>query len=276
MAYYPRARASKKIKRQYKKAQEKNKPVRQSNSQETRRSQQQIFETTLKRLHTLGNQKFATSPFSEHFNYWLRTVETILNEFETQPNIDADEQFIKERTQTLTTIKLQLEKHREKENTFEKQIIKLSTAKNRIQQVKKDYLISISTLTKQRTDALKQLNNELEDLKREQDQIIKTKTGFFRGISRKEREQKEAIIVQKYLDKQQELEITTLSFKEKQKQLKEEFENKQEPLIEDIKKFQNYVKETDEDSSLEDRWHACESLMDIINNFFQRKISNTV
>jgi hypothetical protein len=284
MGYQSRTRSNKKGIREYRKAfREKSKTNKRSNKHATKQdweekttpSQQQIFEITLKRLHTLGNQKFGSSPFSEHFERWLLTVETVLDEFEAQPDINIDDQFTKERNQILTTIKMQLENHQQRENTIERQINSLSGAKKRLQQTNNEYLTKSLTLKNQKTITLKRLNNELEILKKEQDQIIKLKAGIFRGISKKEREQKETLAVQKHLDKQQEFEVTVLNFKEKQKQLKEEFEGKRDPLLEDVKNLQKCIKDIDEDSSLEERWLTCETLRDTINNFFQRKISKT-
>jgi hypothetical protein len=280
MGYHFRARTSKKSIREYKKTfQEKNKQSSKRNKHNTKQnieektvpSQQQIFEITLKRLHTLGNQKFGSSPFSEHFNRWLQTVKTVLAEFESHSNIKIDEQFIEECKQILETVKLQLENCQQQEIILEKQMINLSGAKKRLQETNREYLTKTLIIKEQKIVTLKRLNNELEVLKREQNQIVKLKTGFFRGISKKEREQKENIVVQRYLDKQQEFEVATLVFKEKQKQLKEEYESKQETLFEEAKKFQKCVREMDEDSSLEERWFACESLKDVLNNFFQRK-----
>jgi regulator of sigma D len=282
MGYHPRAYSSKKASREYKKAFQKKKPSnkqvdRQDNRQvweeKTVFTFQQIFEITLKRLHTLGNQKFGLSPFSEHFDRWLLNVETILNEFENQSDINIDEQFVKERDQVIATIKLQLETRRQQETSLEIRISDIADVKNCLQQTKKEYQTKAVVLRSKKITAVKRLNREMEIIKKEQEQTIKIKPGFFRGITKKEREQKETMVMQRYNDKQQELEIVVLDFKEKQKQLKEDYENKCMPLIEAVKNFQKYTKEMDTDNSLEERWFACETLIDVINNFFQRKVS---
>jgi hypothetical protein len=280
MGYRPRTQSSKKISREYKKTFQKKKQTnKRSNIHDTKQnweektvsSQQQIFEITLKRLHTLGNQKFGSSPFSEHFDRWLLNVEAVLNEFETQPKVNVDEQFTKERNQAVAAVKLQLENRRQQETSLEVQINDVSNAKNRLQQIKKEYLTKTLVLKSQKITAVKRLNKELEALKKEQYQIVKMKTGFFRGITKKEREQRENLTMQHHSDKQQELEVTVLDFKEKQKQLREEYEKKCTPLLEELKVFQKCTKEMDEDNSLEERWFACEALSDAVNNFFQRK-----
>ena len=41
-------------------------------------TEREVSEVTLKRLHTLGIQKFGSSPFSEHFDRWLTNVTVVL------------------------------------------------------------------------------------------------------------------------------------------------------------------------------------------------------
>src|SRR5512137_2406693 len=57
---------------------------------------EEISDRTLKRLHTLGAQKFGSSPFSQHFDRWLFDLKAVLFEFESNPNVGADEQLINE------------------------------------------------------------------------------------------------------------------------------------------------------------------------------------
>src|SRR5512137_400707 len=64
-------------------------------------SEREISEVTLKRLHTLGIQKFGSSPFNQHFDRWLMNITTVLGEFESHPNIKVDDEFVKERSKIL-------------------------------------------------------------------------------------------------------------------------------------------------------------------------------
>jgi uncharacterized phage infection (PIP) family protein YhgE len=282
MGYQPRTRTPKRAIREFKKAfREKGKTAKRANrhaskqiwEEKTVQSEQQVFEATFKRLHTLGNQKFGSSPFSEHFDRWLLNVEAVLDEFEAQPEMKVDEQFVRERNSALVAIKLQLENRRKREAQLEEQINSLSNAKNRLQQLNNEYLTKVTALKGKKNAAVKRLNREISDLKKEQDRIIQLKTGFFRGISKKEREEKEVDVVQRLSDKQQELEVTVLDFRERQERFREEFDRKREPALEDVKVFQKRLRDSEEDGSLEERWFACEAIIDVINNFYQRKTS---
>jgi hypothetical protein len=97
------------------------------------------------------------------------------------------------------------------------------------------------------------------------------KTGFFRRVSRKKREQKEIAVAQELNDKQTELELVMLNFSAKHKELRTEYDRKREPVLEEIKKFRRIIQKLETDDSLEERWFTCEALIDAVNSFLQRK-----
>jgi uncharacterized phage infection (PIP) family protein YhgE len=234
-----------------------------------------ISEATLKRLHTLGSQKFGSSPFSQHFVRWLANVEAVLAEFESHPTIGVDDQFLQEYTQTLAAIRQQLEDRRRKEATVDQEIVKLSERRNDIQQINTDYVTAVKEVKARKRGETKRIQSDINRLKKEQDRVIRLKTGFFRGISKKERERKEAEITQELVEKQNELELATLNFNAQQRKLREEYEEKREPVLEQIKFYRQLIRNAETDGSLEERWFACEALIDAVNTFLQRKASQS-
>jgi len=236
-------------------------------------TEREISEVTLRRLHTLGSQKFGSSPYSQHFERWLSNIESVLAEFESHLNIGVDDQFVKEYNEILTIIKQQLENRRRREATIDQEIKYLTECRSQFQQINAEYITMEKTRRIQKNREVKRLNKEISHLKKEQDKVIQIKTGFFRGISRKEREQKEFEIIQELNAKQTELELLILDFNSEQKRFQEDFEAKREPVLEQIKRFRKMVREVETDSSLEERWFACEALIDSVNTFLQRKAS---
>lgn len=234
-------------------------------------TEREISELTLKRLHTLGIQKFGSSPFSEHFDRWVQNVTAVLGEFESNPNIGVDDQFVKECAQTLSSIKLQLEGICRKEAALDQELNSLSDWKSRLKLINKEYATLTGAIKGQRNREIKRLYSIINGLKRDQDEVIRMKTGFFRGVSRKNREQKEIAITQEINDKQTELEVVMLDFTAKQKELQAEYDRKREPVLEEIKKFRRIIQNLETDGSLEERWFACEALIDAVNTFLQRK-----
>ena len=234
-------------------------------------TEREVSELTLRRLHTLGTQKFGSSPFSEHFDRWLTNVTAVLDEFKSHPNIAVDDQFVTECSQTFSSIKHQLEKIGRRETALDQELNNLSDWRSRLKLINKEYATSAGAIKSQRNRETKLLYNTINHLKKEQDVVIRMKTGFFRGISKKNREQKEVAVVQELNDKQTELELVMLDFNAKQKELRAEYERKREPVLEEIKKFRKIIQVLETDGSLEERWFACEALIDALNTFLQRK-----
>jgi len=239
-------------------------------------SEREVSEATLKRLHTLGIQKFGSSPFSEHFDRWIANVEAVLCEFKSNPNIGLDEQFVTECSQILSSIKHQLESISRKEASLDQELNKLSDWRSRLKQINKEYAALTGSTKGQRNREIKRLYSTIDHLKKDQDEVIRMKTGFFRGVSRKKREQKETVIMQELNDKQTELELVMLDFSIKQKELRAEYDKKREPILEEIKKFRRIIQIMETDGSLEERWFACEALIDAVNTFLQRKSTQPI
>ncbi len=202
-------------------------------------------------------------------------VTAVLDEFESHPNINVDNEFVRERAQTFSTIKVQLENLSRKEATIDQELKNQSDWRNRLKQINKEYATLTSAIRSQRNREIKRLNGIINRLKKDQDNVIRMKTGFFRGISRKDREQKEGAIVQELNNRQTELEFVMLDFGVKQKELQAEYDRKKEPVLVQIKKFHKIIQNLEMDGSLEERWFACETLIDALNTFLQRKASQS-
>jgi len=199
------------------------------------------------------------------------SVETALFDFEANPNVDVDEEFQRQREQILYTIKQQLIKRRQEEATLAEEYENLQNSKQLLGQIKIEQINSLKELRTWKKDELKQLYSSISGLKKSQNEVIRIKTGFFRGMSRKEQEQKEMEIAQSLSRKQTQLELAMLSFREAQRKLQDEYEKKRAPVFERIKGFQKKIDEMETDGSLEERWFACEALADAVNTFLQRK-----
>jgi hypothetical protein len=256
--------------RERKKDKKRAQPIKHSPKCKHKVVAQEIAEITLRRLHTLGKQKFASTPYSDHFNRWLANVEEVLSEFELHPTITLDDQYIEERTETLTNIKRDLEERQKKEATLDQKIKNLAFQKSNLQLINTEFAARANALKAKRSQEIKRFNNQLEHLRKEQEKVIRLKTGFFRGISRKSREQKEVDIAQEITEVQKNLELALLDFKAQKNKLQNDFERKREPLLEEIKICQRDISGLDIDGSLEERWFSCQTLMDSLNILLQR------
>lgn len=230
-----------------------------------------VVKKTLKQLRTLGGQRFAPSPYHEHFDRWLISLTSVLLDFESSPNMNADDQFITERSQILSNVESKLKEKRLREVSLEETIEKLSNSKNLLEQIKEEYVAKAREVEKQKRREIKRLQRDIDALKAELDSIARMKTGLLRGISRKDRDLKEAETSLELSNKQKDLELAMLNFADIRGKLRDEYETKMEPVVAQMRDREKKIETMETDSSLEDRWFACEALADSLNSFVQRK-----
>ena len=237
-------------------------------------STEEVVDRTLKRLRTLGSQRFASSPYSEHFSRWLANLMDVLSEFESSPTISADDQFVKERSQILSVVEFELEERRCKEVFLGESIRSLSDSKILLERIKEEYATKAREFEGRKNSEIKRLNNKIDALRGELDEVARMKAGLFRAISKKAKAQKETETTQRLNTAQRELELAMLDFTVVQERLPDEYERKRQPVIEQIRDRQKKIEHLETDGSLEDRRVACEALINAVNALLQRKTSS--
>jgi hypothetical protein len=232
----------------------------------------EVSERTLRRLRNLGSQRFGCSPFSDYFDRWLSSLSDVLSEFESSPAIGVDGQFVSESLRVLSVVEFQLEERRWVEASFEEGARSLPGNKSLLKQFKEEYLVRAKEIKARKNREIKSLYARIDNLRGELDKIVRIKTGFLRGISKKDREQKEAATIQELNNAQRELELAMLELASEQKSLREKYEWKWQPVIAQIRDCQKKIESLETDGSREDRWFACEALVDSVNALLQRKM----
>jgi vacuolar-type H+-ATPase subunit I/STV1 len=227
---------------------------------------------TFNTLHNLGNQKFALSPFSEHLDRWLANLIQAVSEFESSPEITVDDQYMKERSQVLSNIELDLAKRRQKEATAGEVIKTLSDTRILLEQIEKDYADAMKKITERKDAEIKRLSSNIDNIKQELERIAQMKTGIFRAISKNAKAQKEAEASQRLNVAQSELTLATQHFTAEQEASKDEHEKRKKPIIRQIQNGEKEIQSQDIDDSLEARYAACEALIKTVNSLLQRKV----
>ena len=232
-----------------------------------------IEQRTFSRLHNLGNQIFATSPFSQHFDRWLMDLKVVLSEFESSPNSNVDDQFVKERSQILSNVELRFEELRRRETSGDETFKSLSDNRLLLAQIEKDYATEKKEIEERKRTEIKHLSSKVESLNEELKLIARIKTGIFRAISKKAKTQKEAEATQRLNSAQDGLALAVQHFAAEQERLRDECEKKKQPLIEQMRDQQKEVENQEIDGSLEARRAACEALVNVVNALLQRQKS---
>jgi len=232
---------------------------------------EEVVDRTLKRLRNLGNQVFALSPFSEHFSRWLVDLRVVLSEFESSPTVSVDDQFLKERSQILSNVELELEKRRSEEASCDEAVKSLSDNRILLERIEGEYTARTRDAEGQKEFEIKRLSSNVDGLREELDRIARMKTGIFRAVSKKAKARKETEASQRLNLAQEELASAVRNFAAEQEGLRDEYEKKKQPVIDQIRVEEKEVENQDVDGSLETRKAACEVLINAVNALVERK-----
>lgn len=232
---------------------------------------EEVVDRTLKRLRNLGNQVFALSPFSEHFSRWLVDLRVVLSELESSPTVSVDDQFLKERSQILSNVELELEKKRSEEASCDEAIKSLSENRILLERIEEECTARTREIEGQKQVEIKRLSSNVDGLREELDRIARMKTGIFRAISKKAKARRETEASQRLNSAQEELASAVQNFAAKQERIRDEYEKKKQPVIDQIRVEEKEVENQDVDGSLETRQAACEVLINAVNALVERK-----
>ena len=232
----------------------------------------EVVEKTLSRLSKLGSQTFALSPFSQYFDDWLVNLREVLSEFESNPAISVDDQFVKERSQILTDVEGELAERRLKESALEATAKTLSETNHLLVKIDEEYAAKTRANGLKRNTDVERITRNVHDLEEDLARIGQTKTSFF-SFTKKAKAKKEAETSQRLTSAKNELELAVQNFTVEQEKLHDEYEKRKQAVIEQVQSLEKEIEVLETDSSLEDRQTACNALVNAVNALLQRKTS---
>jgi hypothetical protein len=230
----------------------------------------EVVEKTLVRLRSLGGQIFAFSPFSQYFDDWLLSLKSILAEVESNPTVNADAEFVKERSQVIADIELKLAERRREEAVFVEATRKLADQNHLLVKIDIEYATATRELASKRKGEIKRLTRSVHDFEEELEETSRTKTGI-NPFARRAKSEKTAEITQKLDAAKSEIGSVVKTFEVEQKKLSDEYEKRKQEAIEHVRNLEREVESLDIDVSIEDRRLACEILANAVNGLLQRK-----
>jgi hypothetical protein len=237
---------------------------------------EEVVARTLNRLQNLGNQKFAVSPFSEHFRRWLMDLRVVLSEFESSSKMSVDDEFVKEQSQILSIVEVRLEEIRRGEASGERAFKGLSDDKVLFQRIEEEYAAGTREMEGRRQSEIRRLSSNVDGLKGELDRVARMKAGVLRRVSKKAKARREAEAAQRLSSAESELASAAQRFAAEQERLRDEYEKRKQPVAERMRDYEKEVERQEIDVSLEARRVACEALADAVNALLQRNASSAV
>ncbi len=244
MSYRPQTGSRRSAARQYsksaheKKAKEKKQRLGGNyHQEETEISAKEVVEKNLGILSKLGNQIFALSPFSQYFDDWLVNLRQIISEFESNPAIKVDEQFVKERSQIFLDVEGALAEKRLQETNLTGEAKELADNNHLLVETDKEYAEKTRELSFKRNADVQRLSTEIRELDDDVAGQEEIKIRFYKVMARKKAAEKLAQTKQNLKSTKNGLEVALQSFTAEQEKLHDNYEKKKQEITEKVDSF---------------------------------------
>jgi hypothetical protein len=233
-------------------------------------SAQQIADKTLGSLSRLGNQIFALSPFSQYFDDWLVNLRQVTSEFESNPTINIDDQFVKERSQIFLDVEGALAEKRLQESNLTGEAKALADNNHLLVETDKEYAQKTRELSIKRNADVQRTTHKVRELEDEIANQQEIKISIFKPIARRKAAEKLAQTTQNLKEAKNELEVTLQNFTAEQEKLHDSYEKKKQELIEKSESLHKELEKLETDTSTDARQTACNALAEAIKTLLQR------
>ena len=233
-------------------------------------SAKEIVEKTLGGLSKLGNQVFALSPFSQYFDDWLVNLRQIISEFESNPQIKVDEQFVKERSQIFLDVEGALALKRLQESNLTGDAKTLADYNHLLVETDKEYAEKTRELSFKRNADVQRLTHSIRELEDDIASQQEIKISIFKPIAKRKAAEKLAQTKQNLKSTKNELEVALQSFTAEQEKLHDNYEKKKQEITEKVESLHKELEKFETDSSIDARKAACNLLANAVNALLQR------
>lgn len=233
-------------------------------------SAQEVADKTVGVLGKLGNQVFALSPFSQYYGDWLVNLRQTIAEFESNPVISADEQFIKECAQILIGVEAELAEKRLQESNLSTEAKTLADVNHQIVEADKQYAEQTRENNNKRNAEVQRLTSRVRELEDQLEAQQEVKISFYKINAKRKAAEQQAQTSQNLNETKNELEVTLQTFAAEQEKLHDNYEKSKQELNEKSDCLHQELEKLETDTSTQARQTACNALASAINSHLKR------
>jgi DNA repair exonuclease SbcCD ATPase subunit len=233
-------------------------------------SAKEVIEKTTSTLSRLGNQIFALSPFSQYFDDWLISLKQVVSEFESNPTIQVDDQFMKERSQIFLDLEGALAEKRLQENNLSDEAKELADTNHLIVETDKEYAEKTRERSFKRNADVQRLSTKIRELEENLATQQEIKISFYKLNARRKAAQQLAKTQQELNSSKNELQVTLENFTAEQEKMHDNYEKRKQELNEKSDSLHRELEKLETDTSTESRQEATNALANAINALIQR------
>jgi hypothetical protein len=230
----------------------------------------EVAQKTQNSLSRLGTQVFAISPFSQYFDDWLLNLRELIDDFESNPAVNVDEQFQKEHAQIFQDVQAALAEYKVQELDTNAKEKALADNNHLILEADREYAEKSSELRNSRTAEIRRQTSKTHELEDEVARQREIRVGFFSFREKRRVADKLAQTIQRLDEAKKQLEITTKNFDVEQEKLHDAYEKKKQELNENSDRLHKELENLETDTSAAARQKACDALSNAVNLLLQR------
>jgi len=149
-----------------------------------------VTSSVLNAIDHLGNQRFVLPPFADHFERWLKDLQSLLNDFEAQVPQIVDDGLHKEIGENMRDIQLILADHTKTENaqSHESNMLQqqLTRCEAELSQFEHTNRAQTQELKRNYEKNSQKIRDEIDQLDRRRIEILRKNANIFRRIFRKQ------------------------------------------------------------------------------------------
>lgn len=232
---------------------------------------EEIANKTLERLSNLGIQTFAVFPFSQYFRDWLLSLKNVISEFESNPNVKIDDEFLEKRSQLIRDIELKLSRRKQEEGVLENVTRILTKQRSLLVQTETEFSYALQDLVTERKSEIKRLNRSIRILEEDLRVISQRRVSVFSPLARRSRSHRKTELNRKLDSAKSELESIEKEIEAKQEELRVAYEEKKKTIVGKVRCLEEKIGTSEIDNSIEDRRVFCEELGENMKALLQRK-----
>ncbi len=233
----------------------------------------EVVDRSIAGLETLGSQTFAMAPFNQHFDRWLKSLGSVLDDFEASKVVELDDKFREERASILSAVEAALKAEQTKEASREATIMGLHGSKDLLFHAEQEHDEKLREQATRRDANLKELTSSVEALRAKLDEVLESKVGFLERFTKSKAKMEEEAR-SRLSDAEKGVEVTKAKFAEELAVLQSEYEQERGVILEKVaaerREVDKLVAEAEVDGSVEVRRVACEELAGAVRDLVKR------
>ncbi len=241
-------------------------PLKESNLALTKDLAEEAFNSS----NQLGNQVFASQPFSQNYEGWLGSLRQVVSRFESGcPSVD--DQFVKESSQILLDVEAALAQKKAEEANIDEVAKALADNNHLLVLTDKEYAEKARELNLARESEIHRLSSRVQDLEKEIK--IQEEENSRRKLLKKKTDDKIPQLQMTLKSAKMDLESAQKNSSAEQNKLDASYEGRKQAIMGKVESLRQELEMLESDRSMQARQEACKALATCINGLISRTAS---